>query len=121
MIYIDLSEDKRKYNGGNSTKPKRLDDKRLSPGRRLLNQYINENVTPEKLKTLFEKLYEKGKKDTRAASLYLSYVLGKPKESLDLTSGDEPIRSGFNLSTLSEEELQLVLKLHGRDSTDTDD
>ena len=119
MILIDLS-DGRKNNGGNSTKATRTDDKRLSVGRRLINQYLNEDVTYDSIKELLDKLYGFATKgDTKAATIYLSYVLGKPKESLDITSGDKPLQSTFKLSDLSDEELNLVLKMHGR-ITDTE-
>ncbi len=108
-------------NKGHSTRVKRLDDKRLSIGRKLINEYIKDHVTPEKLATVLNKMYEIAEKgDKHAASLYLSYIVGKPKESLDLTSGEEPIQSGFNLKGLSDEELAIVLKLHERRDTNPD-
>lgn len=107
--------DNRQNNGGHSTKPKRGDDKRLSVGRRLINKYLDEGVTYEGIKELLDSLYEKAKEgDTKAATLYLSYILGKPKESLDITTGDMPLQSGFKLSELSNEEIDIVLKMHGR-------
>ncbi len=110
-----------KNSGGNSTKAVRLDDKRLSIGRRLLNEYVTNHVTPDKIAEVMNKMLEIAKGgDKHAASLYLSYVLGKPKESLDLTSGEEPLQSGFNLKGLSDSELAIVLKLHERRDTDPD-
>jgi len=52
--------------------------------------------------------------------LLQEYVYGKPKESIDLTSGDEPIQN-FNLSNLSDKELAIILKLHAGQSTNTDE
>lgn len=49
--------------------------------------------------------------------LLLEYAFGKPKDSIDITSGDEPIQN-FNLSKLSEKELAIILKLH--DGPDSD-
>lgn len=54
-----------------------------------------------------------------AIKLYFEYRFGKPKDSLDITSGDEKIE-GFNLSNLSEKELSVILKLHAGQSSDTD-
>jgi len=59
-------------------------------------------------------------KDTKAATLFLSYVMGKPKESIDITSNDETLGAQFNLSQLNETELNALLKLHGRSDTSTD-
>ena len=101
-----------------STKATRADDKRLSIGRRLIATYIKDNVTDEKIKDLLESLYKKGKEgNDRCAKLYLSYVAGMPKESLDITTDGEKV--GFNLSNLSDKELNILLKLHGRNDTDT--
>lgn len=52
--------------------------------------------------------------------LLLAYAFGNPKDSIDLTSGDEPIQN-FNLSKLSEKELLVILKLHEGQRTDTDE
>lgn len=46
-----------------------------------------------------------------AIKLYFEYRFGKPKDSIDITSGSEPIQN-FNLSKLSETELSVILKLH---------
>lgn len=54
-----------------------------------------------------------------AIKLYFEYRFGKPKDSLDITSGDEKIE-GFNLSNLSEKELSVILKLHAGQYSDTD-
>lgn len=55
-----------------------------------------------------------------AIKLYFEYRFGKPKDSIDITSGDSPIQN-FNLSNLSEKELAVILKLHNdgqRSNTD---
>ena len=54
-----------------------------------------------------------------AIKLYFEYRFGKPKDSIDITSGDE-ILKGFNLSQLTEKELSVILKLHAGQSTDSD-
>ena len=110
-----------KNSGGHSTKATRLDDKRLSSGRRLINTYIKDNVTPEKLAQVLNKMYSLAKTgDKHAAALYLSYIIGKPKESLDITSGEQPISSGFSLKGLTEKEIDIVLKLYDRRDNTTD-
>ena len=77
--------DKRKQNGGNSTKAKRSDDKRLKSNKNLLEDYIADNVTPEKLSKLLESHYKLAVEgDSRSATIYLNYVLGKPKETKDI-------------------------------------
>ena len=77
--------DKRKLNGGNSTKATRADDKRLKTNKNLLDQYISENVDVEKIKTLLEAHYKLAVNgDSRSANIYLNYVLGKPKETRDI-------------------------------------
>ena len=77
--------DKRKNNGGHSTKAKRANDKRLNPGKALLERYINEEFSYDKANKLFNKLYQDGMNgDVKSATLFLSYTLGKPKETKDI-------------------------------------
>jgi hypothetical protein len=77
--------DKRKNNGGNSTKARRPDDKRLNPAKALLEKYINEEFSYDKANKLFNKLYQDGMNgDVKSATLFLSYVLGKPKETKEI-------------------------------------
>lgn len=77
--------DKRRNNGGNSTKAKRADDKRLSPAKQLLEQYLDKEFNFEKLNKLMNTLYTLGMNgDMKAATLFLSYALGKPKETKDI-------------------------------------
>lgn len=60
------------------------------------------------------------KLDIAAIRLYMEYRFGKPKNSVDMTSGGERLQ-GFNLSNLSDEQLQIVLKLYDAgEPTDTD-
>ena len=81
-----MAEDKRKYNGGHSTVPKRPTDKRLNPFKHVLK----EALTPEKVIKVIEATYKKAiEGDTRAATLIMNYYLGKPKENIELSaSGD---------------------------------
>ena len=74
--------DKRKNNGGNSTKAKGI-DKRKNKYLELLDQAS----TPEEVVKVIKKLksiaLEKG--DVQAIKLFLEYYLGKPKETIENT------------------------------------
>tara|TARA_R100000231_G_C5315409_1_gene161794 strand:- start:378 stop:650 length:273 start_codon:yes stop_codon:yes gene_type:complete len=81
--------DKRKNNGGHSTKgfagrPKKADEERLIE--KLDNLIDNDEV----IKTLGKKIQEGS---DRAMSLYFGYRYGKPKESVDINSSE-----GFNIN-----------------------
>jgi len=84
--------DKRKYNGGNSTKSKGKIDKRK-------NQYrtaINEAFSGEEVVELLRQFYVRGmKNDTQAGKIFLEYTIGKPKESVEL-SGEVGTGNNFN-------------------------
>ena len=85
-----MAEDKRKYNGGNSTKSNKDTDKRKSKGRELLDKYIDEDVDYADYKEMMIgqlKLAIKG--DTKAATFWSDRVIGKPKESKDITTNGE--------------------------------
>ena len=98
--------DGRKNNGGNSTKAVRPDDKRLNNAKKLLDKYLTNDFNYSKLKGLLDTLYKAGlENDTRSSTLFLSYVLGKPKEYIDLTSGDEPINDTLDYSKLKTQTL----------------
>ena len=80
--------DKRKNNGGNSTKAKGFDKRK--------NEYkevLNNAITPEELTSVVKMLLKKSVKDndTMAAKLLLEYYLGKPQQSMDITSNDETL------------------------------
>lgn len=86
--------DKRKDNGGHSTKAKRPDDKRLNQAKRLLDKYIKENVDDEKFKALMDRLYNDAiNGDNKATTIYLNYVLGMPKQTADISSNGESINN----------------------------
>jgi hypothetical protein len=113
--------DGRKDNGGHSTKAIRPDDKRCNHARKMIERYIREDFDHKKLKDLFDKLYKEGTKgDVRSSTLFLSYILGKPKESIDITSNDETLGNSFNLKDLTKEQIEALLILHGRQGADTD-
>jgi len=89
-----VKEDRRKYNGGNSTKAVRPNDKRLNPFRHVLK----EAMTPTQVKEVIAAMYKKAiDGDTKAATLLMNYYLGKPKESIEIT-GNQDIN--FKLSKL---------------------
>tara|TARA_R110000751_G_scaffold193547_1_gene299021 strand:+ start:69 stop:356 length:288 start_codon:yes stop_codon:yes gene_type:complete len=80
-----MAEDKRKFNGGNSTKSKKGTDKRTNPNKKLLEQYIEQDFDYDKLSKLMKKLYQDALGgDVKSAALFLSYILGKPKETKDI-------------------------------------
>lgn len=111
--------DGRKNNGGHSTKAKSQNDKRLNPAKKLLSKYITEKLDFDKLDALMTKLYDDGLKgNTKSSSLFLSYVLGKPKETVDITTDDKPLNR-FDLDKLTDSQLEALLVLHGRNSTNT--
>jgi len=74
--------DKRKFNGGNSTKSKGI-DKRKNPYRDI----VKEVVTVEKLAEVLTMLLGKAidEQDIPASKLLLEYSLGKPTETKDIT------------------------------------
>ncbi len=74
--------DKRKNNGGNSTKAKGV-DKRKNEYKDVVNQVMTTENLTSVLKMLLNKALEF--EDTTAAKLLLEYSLGKPKETKDIT------------------------------------
>ncbi len=77
--------DKRANNGGHSTKAVRVTDKRTNPNKKLLEQYIEQDFDYNKLSKLMQKLYQDALGgDVKSAALFLSYILGKPKETKDI-------------------------------------
>ena len=73
--------DKRRFNGGNSTKSKGV-DKRKNENKIALDKA----GSVEKVMDVLNMLYDKSinDKDVKASSIYLSYYLGKPKETKDI-------------------------------------
>lgn len=74
--------DKRKKNGGHSTKAKGVDKRK--------NEYkdvVNEVITTEKLSQVLNMLFNKAvdHDDVPAAKILLEYSLGKPKETKDIS------------------------------------
>ena len=74
--------DKRKLNGGHSTKAKGIDKRK--------NEYksVLENaLKPDELQKVIQMLYNKSIKDNDvpASKILLEYYLGKPKETIETT------------------------------------
>ena len=74
--------DKRKNNGGNSTKAKGVDKRK--------NKYLHlleEASTEEEIVAVIKNLKDIAttSKDVQAIRLYLEYYLGKPKETIETT------------------------------------
>lgn len=89
---------KRTENGGHSTKPIRPDDKRLSQNKALIAKYVSEDFDYDKFKELMNTLLKNSiKGDTKAASLFLAYVVGKPVETkeIDITSSGDSISINY--------------------------
>lgn len=74
--------DKRKNNGGHSTKAKG-EDLRKNKYKELLDQASTPEDVVEVIKTLKQKAIDK--QDVNAIKLFLEYYLGKPKETIDNT------------------------------------
>lgn len=75
-------EDRRKYNGGNSTKAKGVDKRK--------NQYklvLENTLNPDELSAVIRMLYDKAieKQDVKASQIILEYYLEKPKETIETT------------------------------------
>ena len=86
--------DKRKNNGGNSTKAIGV-DKRKNKYKDLLEDASTPEEVVEVIKKLKNVATEKG--DVQAIKLFLEYYLGKPKESLEI---EGKLDSGFNFNEM---------------------
>jgi hypothetical protein len=84
-------EDKRRMNGGHSTKAKSGFDKRKNEYRQALEQAS----TVEDVVNVINMVKNKAivSNDIQAAKLFLEYYLGKPEQSIDINSSE-----GFNLN-----------------------
>ena len=81
--------DKRKNNGGHSTKAKAGFDKRKNQYRKALEEACTKEDVIEVIKMVKNKAIQK--QDVKAAQLFLEYYVGIPKESLDVTTDGEMI------------------------------
>lgn len=77
--------DKRKNNGGHSTKAKGA-DKRKNQYKDAVEQAASVEDVVDVLKMLLNKA--KVKQDVKAAQLFLEYTIGKPKQDIDVSSSE---------------------------------
>ena len=77
--------DKRKFNGGNSSKTKGV-DKRKNQYRDALEQANTVEDVVEVLKMVKSKAVND--RDIQASKLFLEYYLGKPEASIDIKSSE---------------------------------
>ncbi len=85
--------DKRKNNGGNSTIAKGIDH-RKNPFKALISEAISE----DNFITVFQTLEASAMTgDVQSAKLYLEYTIGKPMQSVDITSEGNTV----NIPTIS--------------------
>lgn len=82
--------DRRKFNGGNSTKSNGT-DKRKNEYRKALEQAATVEDVIQVIKMVHTKAVTK--QDIKAAQLFLEYYLGKPNQSIDINSSD-----GFSIN-----------------------
>ena len=81
-------EDKRKTNGGHSTKSNGL-DKRKNEYKDALSEASTKQDVIDVISMIRVKAVDE--KDIPAAKIFLEYYLGKPKDSLDLTTNGDSI------------------------------
>jgi hypothetical protein len=82
--------DKRKENGGHSTKAK---DGSIDKRKNEYRDALSEASTKQDVIDVINMIKKKAVKDqdTRAAQIFLEYYLGKPKDSLDITTNGDSI------------------------------
>lgn len=98
----------RRPNSGRKPKAKEME----------LIEKLDKLIDPEDAIISLNKLISK--LDIAAIRLYLEYRFGKPKNKVDVTTQGERIHN-FNLSNLTDEQLEIVLKLYDTgEHTDTD-
>ena len=73
--------DKRKNNGGNSTRSMNRFDKRKNQYKNVLDDSLNEEDISKVVKMLFKKAVKD--EDTNAAKLLMEYYLGKPTQTIE--------------------------------------
>jgi|TARA_R110000796_G_scaffold197407_1_gene313741 hypothetical protein len=82
--------DKRKNNGGNSTKSKEgTIDKRKNEYKDALSEASSKQDVIDVIKMIRDKAMDD--KDIPAAKIFLEYYLGKPKDSLDVTTNGDSV------------------------------
>jgi hypothetical protein len=92
--------DKRKNNGGNSTAAKGF-DKRKNQYKEVLEQALE----PKDIVNVIKMLHDKSinEEDTAAAKILLEYYIGRPNQSIDVTTNGESIKQQIiNIDPLSD-------------------
>jgi len=92
--------DKRKNNGGNSTAAKGF-DKRKNQYKEVLEQALE----PKDIVNVIKMLHDKSinEEDTAASKILLEYYIGKPNQSIDVTTNGESIKQQIiNIDPLSD-------------------
>ena len=82
-------EDKRKNNGGHSTKATRPDDKRKNKFKEDIQEAFNTEDIIQVLKMLQHKAI--GDQDVPSAKLFLEYTAGRPDQTIDVEGITVPI------------------------------
>tara|TARA_R110002020_G_scaffold328309_1_gene544264 strand:- start:705 stop:989 length:285 start_codon:yes stop_codon:yes gene_type:complete len=85
-----MEEDKRKHNGGNSTKSKGLDKRKNNYRHDINNAFTSEDVI-EVLRKCKKDWIEKN--NIQAAKIFLENLVTKPTQDIDITSNGETIKS----------------------------
>lgn len=88
--------DKRKNNGGNSTKAKGI-DKRKNEYRKAISEAVSYDDVKALLSQAVKVALSEDKDRLKAMQMVLEYTLGKPKESLDLNA---QVEGGINFKEL---------------------
>lgn len=83
--------DRRKNNGGHSTKPKSPNDKRLAKkfDYETMIESMDEALPPNEVWSIVVGHIHSG--DLKALELFVKYRFGAPKQSVDITSGGEKL------------------------------
>ena len=76
--------DKRRNNGGHSTKSKSPYDKRRNQFKDIIHDTMSREEVAEVLRTLYDKA--KTGESIEATKLFLSYTLGNPAQALEVSS-----------------------------------
>lgn len=108
--------DGRKNNGGHSTKGRAGRPPKADELKKI--EMMDSIAEPKEVWTVAWKLVKSG--DTQALRMWIEHRFGKPKERVDVTSNDETLGQQWNLSELSDSQLQALIALHGGHDTGPD-
>lgn len=93
--------DKRKLNGGNSTKALGV-DKRKNALREVVSSLATEQDIIDVLLMARDKAIND--KDIKAAQLFLEYTVGKPLQQTDITTAGEKINQSITVEVVKSED-----------------